>query len=105
MSTKTTTSVREPIGRLGQRREVVIPREICDQLHLHEGDFVAFARRANGVFIKPKRLADPDDTLRAKESAQLKKAEQQMRQGKFVTLTELEHELDSKPRARSRKTA
>ena len=76
MSTKTTTSAREPVGRLGQRRQVVIPREICDGLHLQEGDFVAFKRQANGVLIKPKRLVDPDDTLTAKQGALLKKAEQ-----------------------------
>ena len=51
MSTKTSTSAREPVGCLGQRRQVVIPREICDKLQLQEGDFVAFARLANGVLI------------------------------------------------------
>jgi AbrB family looped-hinge helix DNA binding protein len=97
MSTKTTA--REPVGRLEQRRQVVIPREICEGLHLQEGDFVAFSRQANGVLIKPKRLVDPDDTLTAKQSALLKKAERQMRERKFVTLAELEHELDRKARA------
>jgi hypothetical protein len=59
----------------------------------------------NGVLIKSKLLIDRDDKLTAKEVKLLKRAERQMRQGKFVSMAELEHELDRKPRARSRKTA
>ena len=29
-----------PIGKLGRRRHVVIPQEICDEVGLKEGDFV-----------------------------------------------------------------
>ena len=29
--------MREPIGRVGQRRQVVIPREIFDSLRMREG--------------------------------------------------------------------
>ena len=29
-----------PIGKIGQRRQVVIPKEICDELDLQVGDFV-----------------------------------------------------------------
>ena len=32
----------EKIGRVGQRRQVVIPREILDSLNIREGDLVAF---------------------------------------------------------------
>jgi AbrB family looped-hinge helix DNA binding protein len=105
MSTKAAASTREPVGRVGQRRQVVIPRDICETLRLQEGDFVAFSRQPNGVLIKPKRLVDPDDVLSVKEGALLRKAEKQIRQGQSVTLAKLEHELERRPRARSRKTA
>lgn len=105
MSTKTTTSVREPVGRVGQRRQVVIPRDMLETLQLQEGDFVAFTQQADGVLIRPRRLVDPDDVLTPKEAVLLKKAEQQMRRGQSITLAQLKHELASKPRARSRKTA
>ena len=39
------TTIRERIGRVGQRRQVVIPREMLETLNLREGDFVAFASR------------------------------------------------------------
>ncbi len=104
MSTKLTAPTREPVGRVGQRRQVVIPRDICETLQLREGDFVAFAPRADGVLIKPKKVVDPDDVLTPTEGALLKKAERQMRRGQSVTLAELTHELDRKPRRRSSKT-
>lgn len=105
MRTKTiAASTRESVGRVGQRRQVVIPREICKTLRIEEGDFVAFTPQRNGVLIKPKKLVDPDDVLTAVEAALLKKAEQQMRRGESVSLAELEHELDRKDRSRRRKT-
>ena len=97
--------MQELIGRVGQRRQVVIPRRICDALQLKAGDFVAFAAQSGGVLIKPKRMVDPDDILTREESALVKKAEREMRQGKFVTLARLEHELARHRSPRSRKTA
>jgi AbrB family looped-hinge helix DNA binding protein len=105
MGSKTTTTRQEPIGRVGQRRQVVIPQHICESLQLKEGDFVAFAACAGGVLIKPKRMVDPDDVLTREESALVKKAEREMRQGKYVTLARLEHELAHNRSPRSRKTA
>jgi hypothetical protein len=42
---------------------------------------------------------EPDDMLTTEESALVKKAEGEMRQGKFVTLAQLRHDLD-RPRRR-----
>ena len=70
----------ERIGRVGQRREVVIPREILRTLKLREGDFVAFSQKSNGVLIKPKRVADPDDVLTREEGALVTKARQEMKE-------------------------
>ena len=90
---------------MGQRRQVVIPREMLEALSLQEGDFVAFTGQQNGVLIKPKRLVDPDDVLTPQESALVKKAEREMRKGKFVTLAQLRHDLDRSHSRRRRKTA
>jgi AbrB family looped-hinge helix DNA binding protein len=97
-----TTSTQERLGRVGQRHQVVIPREILETLKLQPGDLVAFAEQKNGVLIKPKRVVDPDDVLSAEESALVKKAEHEMRQGKYVTLDQLRHDLD-RPRSRGRR--
>jgi AbrB family looped-hinge helix DNA binding protein len=62
MGTKSTT-IQERIGRIGQRRQVVIPREMLETLNIREGDLVAFTQKQNGVLMKPKRVVDPDDVL------------------------------------------
>src|ERR1700689_3527620 len=97
-----TTPTQERLGRVGQRREVVIPREILETLKLQAGDLVTFSEQRNGVLIKPKRVVDPDDVLSAEESALVNKAEREMRQGKYVTLDQLRHDLD-RPRSRGRR--
>jgi AbrB family looped-hinge helix DNA binding protein len=77
-----TTPTQERVGRVGQRRQVVIPREILETLKLRAGDLVAFAEQKNGVLIKPKRTVDPNDVLSAEESALVNKAELEVRQGR-----------------------
>lgn len=104
MGVKSTTTP-ERIGRVGQRRQVVIPREMLETLNIHEGDFVAFTQKQNGVLIKPRRVVDPDDVLTPEESALVKKADREMREGKFVTLAQLRHDLDRPHSRRRRKTA
>jgi AbrB family looped-hinge helix DNA binding protein len=106
MSTKTvTTSARESVGRVGQRRQVVIPKKMLETLRLQEGDFVALTQQPNGVLIRPKRLVDPDDILTREESAIVAKARREMREEKSVTLAKLEHDLAHKRSQRRRKTA
>jgi bifunctional DNA-binding transcriptional regulator/antitoxin component of YhaV-PrlF toxin-antitoxin module len=40
-----TITTQERTGRVGQRRQVVIPREILEILKLQAGDLVAFAEQ------------------------------------------------------------
>ena len=84
----------ERIGRVGQRRQVVIPREILDSLNLREGDFVAFTRRANGVFVKPTRLVDPDDVLTPAEAKRVRHGMEQIKAGRFKLWRDAKHALD-----------
>lgn len=58
-----TTRAQELVGRVGQRRQVVIPRQIFEALNPRAGDLVAFAQQENGVLIKRKRPADSDADL------------------------------------------
>lgn len=51
------------ISKVGQRRQVVIPKEICEDLGLKEGDFVEVKESKGVVLIKPKKLVDFDDIL------------------------------------------
>jgi AbrB family looped-hinge helix DNA binding protein len=86
----------ERIGRVGQRRRVVIPREILDSLNLREGDFVAFTRRANGVFVTPKRLIDRDDVLTPAEAKRVRHGMEQIKAGRFKLWRDVKHALDRK---------
>jgi AbrB family looped-hinge helix DNA binding protein len=87
------------IGRVGQRRQVVIPREIFENLDMREGDFVVVEQRGQSVVIKPKKLVDPDDVLTLEEGALVKKAEREIKQA------QLHRDLARKGSRRRRKTA
>ena len=52
-----------PISKIGQRRQVVIPKDICDELGLQEGDFVEVTSVEGQVIITPKKLVDADEVL------------------------------------------
>jgi bifunctional DNA-binding transcriptional regulator/antitoxin component of YhaV-PrlF toxin-antitoxin module len=95
----------ERTSRVGHGRRVTIPREIFEKLRMREGDVVAVQQRGASVVIKPKTVVDPDDILTQEEGLLLKKAEHEMRTGKYVTLAQLHHDLARKPSRRSRKTA
>ena len=95
MATKAAPT-QERIGRVGQRRQVVIPKEMLATLDLKEGDFVAFAEQKNGVLIKPKRLVDsihPDNTLTPAEAVKVRHAEKQAKAGKTRPWAAIKHEL------------
>ena len=93
-----------PISKLGQRRQVVIPKEICDELGLEVGDFVE-VRQVNGtVVIQPKKLVDADDVLTPEEEAIVREGEAQIRRGAYVTLEDVEHDLDRPALPRRRTT-
>lgn len=93
MAGKTATTTKERIGRVGQRRQVVIPREMLEDLKLQEGDFVAFKKQANGVLIKPKRLVDPDDVLTPAEAKKVRHGMKQIKDGRFKLWRDVKHEL------------
>ena len=81
------------VGRLGQRRQVVIPKEVCEELGLHEGDFVEVTSAPGAVVIRPKRLVDPDDVLTPEEEAIVRKGEAQLKRGRSVAWANLKTQL------------
>jgi len=72
MIIKTYTPTRRQamlISKVGQRRQVVIPKEICEELGLHKGDFVEVTRDKSVVIITPKKLVDADEVLTSAQRA------------------------------------
>jgi AbrB family looped-hinge helix DNA binding protein len=83
-----------PISKLGQRRQVVIPKEICDELGLHEGDFVEVTSTEGQVIIKPKKLVDADDVLTPEEEKLVRKGEAQLKKGEHVAWDDVKKQLN-----------
>ncbi len=81
------------ISRLGQRRQVVIPKTICDELGLRQGDFVEVTKSRDHVVIKPKKLVDPEDTLTPEEEKIVARGFRQLKRGQYVTWDKLKDEL------------
>src|SRR6266446_970859 len=104
MHTKERKGVVMPIGKIGQRRQVVIPKEIFEALGLKTGDFVEVTQVKRTVVIKPKKLVDAEDVLTPEEERAVRRGEAQLRRGEYVTLEDLEHDLDRPAVARRRKT-
>ena len=82
-----------PIGRLGKRRQVVIPKAICERLGLHQGDFVEVTLRQGAALVKPKMPVDRDDILSPEEERLVRKGEKQLRQGKYILWEDLKKKL------------
>jgi AbrB family looped-hinge helix DNA binding protein len=91
------------ISRLGRNRRVVIPKQICEHLGIHEGDFIEVSARDNVAIVKPGKSLKNDDVLTPKEAEKVRQGEAQLRRGLYVTLEQLEHSVDRKARQRSRK--
>jgi antitoxin component of MazEF toxin-antitoxin module len=88
-----TTPTQERIGRLGQRRQVVIPREMVETLKLQAGDLVAFAKHKNGVLIKPRRKPDREDILTPAEAKLVRQGEAQLKRGDSKSWRAVKHTL------------
>jgi len=83
-----------PISKLGQRRQVVIPKDICDELGLQEGDFVEVTSTEGKVIIKPKKMVDADDVLTLEEEKVVRQGEVQLKKGQRVPWNALKKELN-----------
>ena len=82
-----------PLSKIGRRREIVIPKDICEATGLQAGDFVEVTRRNGRIVIKPKYAVDLEDTLTPEEEKLVRKGERQLRQGQYVTWDDLKKKL------------
>ncbi|MGO9095302.1 MAG: AbrB/MazE/SpoVT family DNA-binding domain-containing protein [Bryobacteraceae bacterium] len=81
------------LSRIGQRRQVVIPKKIFDAMRLKAGDFMEVTAERGRVSMKPKKLVDADDTLSASEAKKVRRALQQVREGKTRPWSQVKREL------------
>lgn len=105
MTVRRAETIVGSIGRVGKRRQVVIPKRFCEDIGLREGDFVEVQSSNGAVVIRPKKLVDPDDILNPSEARTVRKGEAELRRGDYVTLAQLRHELGHPIIKNRRKTA
>ena len=82
-----------PVSKVGQRRQVVIPKAICEDLGLKEGDFVEIKKVKESVVIKPKTLVDLGDVLTPEEEKIVRQGESQVRRGEVLDWEQVKKEL------------
>ena len=93
MAGKTATTTKERNGRVGPRRQVVIPREILERLHIREGDVVAIGERHGAIVVKPKRVVNQDDVLTPAEEKTVRRGIAQLRRGESKSWRDFKNEL------------
>jgi len=81
------------VSRLGKRRQVVIPKAICERLGLHQGDLVEVTHKKGIALVKPKTRVGREDTLSPEEERLVRKGEKQLREGKYVLWEDLKKKL------------
>jgi AbrB family looped-hinge helix DNA binding protein len=82
------------VSRIGQRRQVVIPKRAFDALKLQAGDFVEVTVDRGNLQLRPKRLVDVEDfTLNSREAAKVRRGEAELKAGESKPWRVVKHEL------------
>jgi len=82
------------VSRIGQRRQVVIPKRAFEALKLQEGDFVEVTVEHGRLAMQPKRLVDVSDILTESEAATVREGEAQLKSGRSKPWRTVRHELE-----------
>jgi AbrB family looped-hinge helix DNA binding protein len=82
------------ISRIGQRRQLVIPKLAFEALQLREGDFVEVTVEHGRLTLQPKRLVDVGDLLTDREAAKVRQGEAQLKAGRSKPWRAVKRELD-----------
>jgi len=88
-------SVTRAISRIGQRRQVVIPKAVFDALRFRSGDFVEVtAEGAGRLSMQRKKLVDADDILTPEEATKVRRGEAQLARGQSKPWRTVKDALD-----------
>jgi len=81
------------VSRIGQRRQVVIPKAVFDALALREGDFLEMKVERGRIAAQPKRLVDVSVVLSKSEAAKVRRGEAQLKNGRSKSWRTVKREL------------
>lgn len=85
------------------KSDLVVPKSVRRKAGIKSGDRVEFMVSGRVIMIRPEP-APAEETFTAEDTAAIEMARREMRQGKYITLTELEHDLARSRPPRRRKT-
>jgi AbrB family looped-hinge helix DNA binding protein len=86
-------SAQAAVSRIGQRRQVVIPKAVFEALQLQEGDFLEMTVQRGRLAMQPKRLVDVGDVLTKSEAAKVRRGEAQLKAGRSRPWRTAKHEV------------
>ncbi len=81
------------VTKLGQRGQVVIPKDIRDEIGLKAGDFLEVVRKEGNIIIMPKKLVDKEETLTEEEEKLVAEGFEQLKNGDFISWEQLKNEF------------
>jgi AbrB family looped-hinge helix DNA binding protein len=82
------------VSRIGQRRQVVIPKRVFDALKLRAGDFVEVSAESGRLQMRPKRLVDiGDERLTVSEAVKVHRGEAEIKAGRSQSWRTVKDEL------------
>ena len=82
------------VSRIGQRRQVVIPKRVFDSLKLRPGDFVEVSAEGGRLQMRPKRLVDiGDDALSPRDAVKVSRGEAEIAAGRSKSWRYVKDEL------------
>jgi AbrB family looped-hinge helix DNA binding protein len=88
------TVLPEVVSRIGQRRQVVIPKRVFDALKLRAGDYVEVSAEGGRLQMRPKRLVDIGEaSLSASEAVQVRRGEAEIKAGRSQSWRTVKDEL------------
>ena len=93
MAIRNSASSTASVSRIGQRRQVVIPKAVFEALRLREGDFVEMTVERGRLAMQPKRLVDVSDALTKDEAAKVRQGEAQLKAGRSKPWPMIKHDL------------
>jgi AbrB family looped-hinge helix DNA binding protein len=82
-----------PVSKLGKRRQVVIPKEIFDQLGLQIGDYLEAKVEDGKLVYIPKQLVDRDDLLTSEDEESLRRGLTELERGETSDWEEVKERL------------
>lgn len=81
------------VTKLGERGQIVIPKDIRDEIGLKPGDFLEVNYKDGNIIIKVKKLVDMEDTLTEQEEKLVAEGFEQLKNGDFTSWDQLKNDL------------